>query len=69
MAEYAPAAIRGLYNLIKAGLPSAEMSGIIGDTAHTYGYHRCRNVVPVATTHASTASTSRAMDGPRRRWT
>ena len=46
MAEYAPAAIRGLYNLIKAGLPSAEMSGVVGDTAHTYGYHRCRNVVP-----------------------
>jgi len=46
MAEYAPAALRGLYDLIKAGLPSAEMSGIVGDTAHTYGYHRCRNVVP-----------------------
>jgi len=45
MAEYAPAAIRGLYDLIKAGLPSAEMSGIVGDTAHTYGYHRCRHVV------------------------
>lgn len=46
MNEYAPPALRGLYDLIKSGLPAAEMSGIVGDSAHTYGYHRCRNVIP-----------------------
>ncbi len=46
MADYAPTAIRGLYELIKARIPSAELSGIVGDSAHTYGYHRCRNVLP-----------------------
>ncbi|MEO6703166.1 MAG: peptidoglycan-binding domain-containing protein [Jatrophihabitantaceae bacterium] len=46
MNEYAPSAIRGLYDLVKARIPAAELSGIVGDSAHTYGYHRCRNVVP-----------------------
>ncbi len=45
MAEYAPQAITDMFNAIKAGIPSALMAGIIGDSAHTYGYHRCRNVV------------------------
>lgn len=44
--EYAPAAIRGLFDKIKAAIPQAQLSGILGDRAHTYGYHRCRNVLP-----------------------
>lgn len=46
MTEYAPQAITDLFNSIKAGIPSAQMAGIIGDSAHTYGYHRGRNYVP-----------------------
>lgn len=45
MAEYAPQAIRDLFDQIKAAFPSAIMSGIIGDQAHTYGYHRGRHYV------------------------
>lgn len=45
MTEYAPAAITGLFNQIKAGIPQALMGGIIGDSAHTYGYHRGRNYI------------------------
>jgi hypothetical protein len=44
MTEYAPAAIQNVYNRITIG--SKQMSGIIGDSAHTYGYHRCRDVLP-----------------------
>lgn len=46
MTEYAPAAILALFNTVKAGVPSAINAGVVGDSAHTYGYHRCRNVVP-----------------------
>src|SRR5215471_9902742 len=46
MTEYAPAAILQLFDAIKAGIPSAINAGIVGDSAHTYGYHRCRDVVP-----------------------
>jgi hypothetical protein len=35
MTEYAPAAITALFNTVKAGIPSAQMAGIIGDAAHT----------------------------------
>jgi hypothetical protein len=45
MTEYAPAAIQGLFNQIKAAIPAALMGGILGDSAHTYGYHRGRNYV------------------------
>ncbi len=34
-----------MFNTIKKGIPSAQMAGIIGDSAHTYGYHRGRNYV------------------------
>jgi hypothetical protein len=34
-----------MFDTIKAGIPSAQMAGIIGDSAHTYGYHRGRNYV------------------------
>jgi hypothetical protein len=45
MVEYAPDAINQLFQAIKAGIPSALMGGVIGDSAHTYGYHRGRNYV------------------------
>jgi hypothetical protein len=45
MAEYAPNAIQKLFNDIKNGIPGALMGGILGDKAHTYGYHRGRNYV------------------------
>lgn len=44
MTEYAPQAIEDMFDRIKAGIPSAIMAGIVGDSAHTYGYHRCRDV-------------------------
>lgn len=44
MAEYAPAAIRGLYDRIKVAYPAAQLSGIVGNPiTHTRGYHRSRN--------------------------
>lgn len=46
MTEYAPQAILAMFSTIKSGVPSAINAGVIGDAAHTYGYHRCRNVVP-----------------------
>lgn len=45
MAEYAPDAIRQLFGAIQAGIPTAINSGIVGDSAHTYGYHRGRDFV------------------------
>lgn len=46
MAEYAPQTLRDLYD--KITVPSKEMSGIVGDSEHTYGYHRGRNFVGLA---------------------
>lgn len=46
MNEYAPDAIRWLANAIRDSVETAEISGIVGDRAHTYGYHRARNVIP-----------------------
>jgi hypothetical protein len=45
MAEYAPAAIRACFDTVQAAIPGAVLSGIVGDPAHTYGYHRGRNYV------------------------
>jgi hypothetical protein len=45
MTEYAPAAIMGLYNDVKAAIPAAVLGGIQGDASHDYGYHRGRNYV------------------------
>lgn len=44
--EYAPDAIRWLANQLEDSVETAEFSGIVGDHAHTYGYHRSRNVIP-----------------------
>lgn len=46
MTEYAPQTLRDLYSRIK--FASRELSGIVGNTAHTYGYHRSRNVLLAA---------------------
>lgn len=45
MAEYAPDALKWLSEEIIKAVPSAELSGIVGDPSHKYGYHRCRNVL------------------------
>jgi hypothetical protein len=45
MTEYAPAAIRAMFDTVKASIPQAILAGIVGDSAHTYGYHRGRNYV------------------------
>lgn len=44
--EHAPAAIVNLFNLVHARIPQATLSGIIGDSSHTYGYHRAAAYVP-----------------------
>lgn len=43
MAEYAPQTLRDLFDRIKLG--SKQLSGIVGNKEHTYGYHRGRNYV------------------------
>lgn len=43
MAEYAPREIRALFDAVKARIPQAELSGILGDPrTHLNGYHRAR---------------------------
>lgn len=45
MGEYAPRALRWLGEQVVAAL-GGEVAGIVGDPAHRYGYHRCRNALP-----------------------
>jgi hypothetical protein len=47
-AEYAPASIRGVYDRLVRLHPRVDwtLSGIVGDAAHVYGYHRARAVLP-----------------------
>jgi hypothetical protein len=48
MAEYAPASLYKLFQEIQKAAPASwkvQLSGIIGDRSHTYGYHRGRNYV------------------------
>lgn len=46
--EYAPAAIRAVYDRLCELRPGVEwqLGGILGDAGHTYGYHRARAVLP-----------------------
>lgn len=44
--EYAPDAIKWLATEITKKIPSAKLSGIIGDQDHHYGYHRARSRLP-----------------------
>jgi hypothetical protein len=46
MGEYAPQDMLWLGNQIVKAVPGAKLSGIIGDRAHVYGYHRARSVLP-----------------------
>jgi hypothetical protein len=44
MAEREPQAIRALWEAISAGLPRAQLSGIVGNPdTHFFGYHRSRH--------------------------
>lgn len=46
--EFAPAAIRAVYDRLVLLRPDWKLAlgGILGDAAHTYGYHRARAVLP-----------------------
>lgn len=46
--EYAPQPLQDIFTRARDGDPSLDLvfSGITGDTGHTYGYHRCRKVLP-----------------------
>lgn len=46
MAEYAPQSLKWLGSQVVKRVKSARMSGIVGDSAHRYGYHRARSVLP-----------------------
>lgn len=46
MAEYAPDALVKLGKAIAKAVPGGRFSGVLGDKAHTYGYHRARAVLP-----------------------
>lgn len=62
MSEYAPRAITALFDKIAAST-SAVMSGVIGDAAHTYGYHRGRNYIPADDYSVSMHAEDRQGDG------
>ncbi|MEV0645067.1 hypothetical protein AB0I28_07360 [Phytomonospora sp. NPDC050363] len=62
MAEYAPEAIRWLATQIVDQIPKAVLSGIVGDSAHTYGYHRARNKLP-KTDYSRQLAEDKAGDG------
>lgn len=43
MSSYAPQAIYAMYEIVRPHISSMEESGIVGNSAHTYGYHCARN--------------------------
>lgn len=43
MSSYAPKAIYAMYGIVRPHIASMEESGIVGNSAHTYGYHCARN--------------------------
>lgn len=45
MTEYAGQGPKACWDAIDPVIGSAQLSGIVGDSAHTYGYHRGRNYV------------------------
>lgn len=45
MTEYGGKGPNAAWDAIGAAIDSAVLSGIVGDSAHTYGYHRGRNYV------------------------
>lgn len=48
MTEYAPFSVQNVFAQLVALRPHVDwtLSGIVGDQAHTYGYHRARAVLP-----------------------
>lgn len=48
MSAVAPSAIYALWNAIKAKQPRAQLGGIVGDTAHSFGYHLARRDLPAS---------------------
>lgn len=43
---YAPSAIQQLFAAVQARIPAARLGGIVGDQAHSFGYHLARNELP-----------------------
>lgn len=62
MTEYAPQALRDLFDAIQAKIPQAQLGGILGDSLHGYGYHRARAVLP-ATDYSVELAQDRVGDG------
>lgn len=48
MSARAPEAIYGLWSAIKKAVPDAVLSGIVGDAAHSFGYHLARRDLPAS---------------------
>ncbi len=46
MSARAPTAIMHLWSDVHAAIPSAQLGGIVGDTAHSFGYHLARQDLP-----------------------
>jgi hypothetical protein len=64
VSEYAPSALLALAKMVtgSGGIASAQLSGIIGDRSHTYGYHRGRNYVS-SNDYSAVLSKDRKGDG------
>lgn len=60
--EYAPDAIKWLAAEIVKKIPSAKLSGIVGDQAHHYGYHRARSRLPANDYSVTLADDKRGPD-------
>lgn len=63
MGEYSPKAILQVYSDVHKHIPQAVLSGVLGDAAHTYGYHRARAVLP-----SSDYSVQSALDRVGDKW-
>jgi hypothetical protein len=48
MSARAPAAIYALWSAIDHAIPRAQLGGIVGDTAHSFGYHLARRDLPAS---------------------
>lgn len=48
MAAIAPQAIYNLWYAIHRDLPKSQLGGIVGDTAHSFGYHLARHDLPAS---------------------
>lgn len=62
MGEYAPSTLVTLGKNIAKAIPGGTFSGVLGDNAHSYGYHRARNVLP-ASDYSRTLKRDKSGDG------